>query len=178
MELLVGTDGSKKMSKSLDNYVGITDQPVDMYGKVMSLPDNLIAPYYKLCTEIPLETIDELVKTLAAGANPRDSKASLAREIVRIHHGEAAALKAEESWNSTFRDKSGPTADQIADLVLPKPATVVAAIAKARQISATEARRLIAQGGVRVDGHKIAGDMPVKSGQQLQIGKHEFFNLK
>jgi tyrosyl-tRNA synthetase len=102
-ELLVGLDGEKKMSKSLDNYIGVTDAPVDMYGKVMSIPDTLIAPYYKLCTEIELETIDALVGTLAHGANPRDSKASLARELVRQYHGEAAALKAEESWNSTYR---------------------------------------------------------------------------
>src|SRR6185369_17521440 len=93
-ELLVGLDGVKKMSKSLDNYVGFTDTPVDMYGKIMSLPDSLIAPYYKLCTEIPLNVIDELVKTLAVGANPRDAKASLAREVVRLFHGEDAALKA------------------------------------------------------------------------------------
>ncbi len=94
MELLVGTDGTKKMSKSLDNYVAITDQPVDMYGKVMSLPDGLIAPYYKLCTDVPLETIDGLVSQLAAGANPRDSKASLAREIVRLYHGDKRAVQA------------------------------------------------------------------------------------
>jgi tyrosyl-tRNA synthetase len=83
-ELLVGTDGSKKMSKSLDNYIGLTDEPLDMYGKVMSIPDNLIAPYYKLCTEIALDQIDALVKTLAAGANPRDSKASLANSRLQI----------------------------------------------------------------------------------------------
>ncbi|HEX3081989.1 MAG TPA: tyrosine--tRNA ligase, partial [Candidatus Saccharimonadia bacterium] len=64
-ELLVGLDGTKKMSKSLDNYIGVTDAPVDMYGKTMSLPDSLIAPYYKLCTDVPLGAIDELVKTLA-----------------------------------------------------------------------------------------------------------------
>src|SRR4051812_24897524 len=103
-ELLVGLDGSKKMSKSLDNYVGFTDAPVDMYGKVMSLPDSLIAPYYKLCTDIDLNVINELVKTLAAGANPRDAKASLAREIVRMYHSDAAALKAEDDWNKQFRD--------------------------------------------------------------------------
>src|SRR6202050_4041191 len=116
LNLLVGLDGVKKMSKSLDNYVGVTDAAVDMYGKVMSVPENLIAPYYKLCTEMPLETIDGLVKTLAEGANPRDSKASLAREIVRIYHGEAAALKAEESWNATFRDKQGPAEDMIKEI--------------------------------------------------------------
>jgi tyrosyl-tRNA synthetase len=177
-DLLVGLDGVKKMSKSLDNYIGVTDQPVDMYGKIMSLPDNLIAPYYKLCTEIPLDAIDELVKTLAGGANPRDSKASLAREIVRIYHGEATALKAEDAWNATFRDKQGPASDQLTDLHLPKPASVVAAVVKARDISATEARRLISQGGVRLDGQKVNDDVPVKAGQQLQIGKHEFFRLK
>jgi tyrosyl-tRNA synthetase len=67
-----------------------------------------LGPYYKLCTEVSLGVIDELIKTLAGGANPRDSKASLAREIVRIYHGDAAALKAEDDWNRTVRDKQRP----------------------------------------------------------------------
>lgn len=143
-ELLVGLDGVKKMSKSLDNYVGFTDDALDMYGKLMSLPDELIAPYYKLCTSVPLPVIDELVKTLARGANPRDSKASLAREIVRSYHGDAAALKAEDDWNKQFVQGGKPddipeaTVDAQADFLDVLVTTGMAA-------GQSDARRLISK---------------------------------
>jgi tyrosyl-tRNA synthetase len=177
-ELLVGTDGVKKMSKSYDNYIGLTDEPTDMYGKVMSVPDSLIAPYYKLCTEIELGVIDELVKTLAEGANPRDAKASLAREIVRLYHGEAAALKAEDNWNATFRDRQGPTADMIKDLHAKADQTILDVVVAARGVSRTEARALIAAGGVKLDSAVVTtGDAPVGHAKELQIGKRDFFKL-
>jgi tyrosyl-tRNA synthetase len=180
-DLLVGTDGTKKMSKSLDNYIAVTDAPVDMYGKVMSVPDNLIAPYYKLCTDIPLETIDGLVKTLSEGANPRDSKASLAREIVRLYHGDTAALKAEESWNATFRDKQGPTTDQIQEVKLSKDShSILDALMEAGAVSSRrEGREVIAAGGVRIDGVVIDNEnLPVKVGMQVQKGKRNFYRFK
>lgn len=178
-ELLVGTDGTKKMSKSLDNYVAITDQPIDMYGKIMSLPDSLIAPYYKLCTDIPLDVIDQLVKTLAGGANPRDSKASLAREIVRVYHGESTALKAEADWNATFRDKQGPTEDQIEAYHLKTPLPIHDLLVElGAAASKTEARRLLEQNGVRVEGETITDEtfVPAK-GTLVQVGKRRFFKL-
>ncbi len=147
LELLVGLDGAKKMSKSLDNYVGVTDEPTDMFGKVMSLPDALIAPYYKLCTEVPLTTIDELVKTLAAGANPRDSKASLAREIVCIYHGEAAALAAEAAWNAQFRDKSLPNEMPSIKLSSSNMTAIQVLVEAGLASTRSEARRLIESGG-------------------------------
>ncbi len=180
-ELLVGLDGSKKMSKSLDNYVAFTDAPTDMYGKIMTLPDNLIAPYYKLCTEIPLPVIDELVKTLSTGANPRDSKASLAREIVRQYHGETAALKAEENWNATFRDKSGPTDDQIQEIVLEgSAATLVDALMAVEVVkSKGEVRRLIESNGIRVNGVVATDpDQVVAHLDRIDVGKHRYFKLR
>lgn len=181
-DLLVGLDGVKKMSKSLDNYVGVTDEPTNMFGKIMSLPDNLIAPYYKLCTTVELGVIEELVKSLAAGANPRDAKASLAREIVRLYHGEAKALKAEDAWNATFRDKTGPTADQIDHRTVKGAAHQLVDVLVELELAAskTEARRLIAQGGVRFDGQIISEDQPItiKSGARLQVGKRRFIELK
>ena len=179
-ELLVGLDGSKKMSKSLDNYVSFTDAPIDMYGKIMSLPDNLIAPYYKLCTEIPLGIIDELVKTLAAGANPRDAKASLAREIVRMYHGEPAALKAEENWNATFRDKSGPTADQIQDIKLGSPTVPLLDLLVRIGAAASkgEGRRLLEQNGVRIDTATVTDEAYIATpGSMLQVGKRRFYRI-
>lgn len=178
-ELLVGLDGSRKMSKSYDNYIAVTDAPVDMYGKVMSIPDSLIAPYYKLCTEVSLDIIDELVKTLAAGANPRDAKASLAREIVRIYHGEDAALSAEDDWNATFRDKTGPTEDQIITHHLAANSTLLEVlIASGAASSNSEARRLLSQNGVKLDDETVTDEaLKPKAGQLLQVGKRRFFKL-
>ncbi len=180
MELLVGTDGAKKMSKSLDNYVGITDHPLDMYGKLMSLPDNLIAPYYKLCTDIPLGTIEQLVKMLAEGANPRDSKASLAREIVRLYHGEAKALKAEEAWNNQFRDGGRPEhieAHTVSDKHLP---LVELLVESGLASSKNEARRLIEQGGVRLDDtvQTLEAEPVFANHQILQVGKRRYVKLR
>jgi tyrosyl-tRNA synthetase len=179
-DLLVGLDGTKKMSKSLDNYIGVSDAPVDMFGKVMSIPDNLIAPYYKLCTEIPLETIDELVKTLAGGANPRDSKASLARDIVRQYHGDTAALKAEEDWNRTFRDKQGPTDEQIETIKLRGAQSILDFLTEFKVVTSnSEARRLLAQNGVRVDGETVTDESTkLKGGEMVQVGKRRFFKLE
>jgi len=178
-ELLVGLDGSKKMSKSYDNYIGVTDEPLDMYGKVMSIPDNLIAPYYKLCTEVPLEVIDELVVMLAGGANPRDSKASLAREIVRIYHNEAAALEAETAWNKQFREGGLP--DEIDTYAVKKGVSLVDLLVDAKlAASKGEARRLIEQNGVRIDEttQTLEDEPNYKDGQILQVGKRRYLRLR
>jgi tyrosyl-tRNA synthetase len=180
-ELLVGLDGAKKMSKSLDNYVGVTDAPLDMYGKIMSLPDTLIAPYYKLCTTVELSIIEALVKTLAAGANPRDSKASLAREIVRQYHGDTAALKAESDWNHQFRDKGKPKdIEEFAFHSSEYPTLVELLVGAGLAASKNEARALIAQGGVRLDDEVIqtGAEPKLKTGHILQVGKRRYLKLK
>lgn len=178
-KLLVGTDGTNKMSKSLDNYIGITDEPINMYGKVMSIPDQLIAPYYELCTDIELEVIDELVKTLAEGANPRDSKASLAREIVRIYHGDRASTVAEEAWNKTFRDKSGPSEGQIEPINM-GGGKLIEVLTKSGLIeSNSEIRRLIRDKGIRVNDVVVEDEsMGVEAGDVINIGKKRFYRLK
>lgn len=178
-ELLVGLDGVKKMSKSLDNYVGFADTPLDKYGKIMSLPDGLIAPYYKLCTQVQLTVIDELVKTLAAGANPRDSKASLAREIVRMYHGEAEALLAEADWNKQFREGGRP--DEIEEFRVKSTTPIIDVLVSAGlAASKTEARRLIEQGGVRLgDSTLLLGEVPkLGDGAILQVGKRRYLKLR
>ena len=179
-ELLVGIDGTKKMSKSYDNYVGITDTPVNMFGKIMSIPDHLIAPYYKLCTDESLEVIDALVKTLAQGANPRDSKASLAREIVMMYHGEAAGLSAEESWNKQFRDGGFPEDIQEFKLSTKNPSLVDILFDAKLAASKSEARRLIEQNGVKVDGETQTFDAKLKftDGQIIQVGKRRYLKLR
>jgi tyrosyl-tRNA synthetase len=178
-ELLVGLDGSKKMSKSLDNYVSFTDEPLNMYGKIMSLPDNLIAPYYKLCTEISLDVIDGLVKTLASGANPRDSKASLAREIVRIYHSDAAALSAEDDWNKQFREGGRP--EVIDEVVVSRNADLIDILVHSEMAtSKTNARQLIEQGGVKLDDSVIVTGQTIslKNGQILQVGKRRYLKIR
>ncbi|HEY2004441.1 MAG TPA: tyrosine--tRNA ligase [Candidatus Saccharimonadia bacterium] len=180
LELLVGTDGVKKMSKSLDNYIAVTDTPVDMYGKIMSIPDTLIAPYYKLCTAIPLATIDGLVQNLAAGANPRDSKASLAREIVRLYHGDPAALKAEADWNATFRDKKGPTQDMVKTLQLGKKSAKLIDFLVDHELrpSRSEVRKLVEQNGIRLNGATVSDPFAeIKAGDEINIGKTDFIKV-
>jgi tyrosyl-tRNA synthetase len=179
-ELLVGLDGTKKMSKSHDNYVGISDAPLDMYGKIMSLPDGLIAPYYKLCTDVPLEAIDGLVMTIGEGANPRDSKASLAREIVAIYHGEGEAVEAEQAWNKQFREGGKP--EEIEEYLVPhKNLSLVELLVEAGlATSKTEARRLLEQNGVRLDDETqgLESVPTLKNGQILQVGKRRYLKLR
>ena len=179
-KLLVGTDGVQKMSKSLGNYVGLTDEPIDMYGKVMSIPDQLIAPYYELCTDIPLGTIEELVKTLAEGANPRDSKASLAREIVRMYHGEKVAETAETAWNKTFRDKQGPSQEQVIELKLGSKSVKLADFLVEHEVvgSKGEVRRLIEANGIRINDQSVEdADQTIHQGEMINIGKTRFFRV-
>lgn len=177
MKLMVGTDGEQKMSKSLGNYIGLTDEPVDMYGKVMSIPDPLIVAWYELATEVPLGAIEELKKSLAAGANPRDAKASLAREIVRLWHGDGADIKAEEAWNQTFRDKTGPTEDQIEELK-GSGKLVDTLVASGVAASRSEVRRLVEQNGVRLNGETVTDpEQPLKKGDLINLGKTRFYRV-
>lgn len=176
-DLLTGPDG-RKMSTSWGNAIYITDEPSDMYGKLMSINDEMIAQYYRICTDVAEDVIEQTVKDIAAGANPRDTKASLAREIVRIYHGEDAALAAEAAFNKQFRDGERP--DDIPTQVVSKkqwePVDLLVALKLAE--SKSEARRLIEQGGVRLNDTKIDGDeIKVKSGDVIQVGKRRFVKL-
>ena len=177
MKLMVGTDGEQKMSKSLGNYIALTDEPLDMYGKVMSIPDPLIVGWYELATEVPMGAVEELKKTLAEGANPRDAKASLAREIVSLWHGEGAGLKAEEAWNQTYRDKSGPSESQIEELHASGKLTE-ALVSGGAAASNSEVRRLVEQNGLRVNGETVTDpEQPVKKGDLINIGKTRFYRV-
>jgi tyrosyl-tRNA synthetase len=176
-DLLTGPDG-RKMSTSWGNAIYITDQPSDMYGKLMAIHDELIAQYYRICTDVAEEVIEQTLKDIAAGANPRDTKASLAREIVRLYHGEDAALAAEAAFNKQFRDKERP--DDIPEQTLSKkewePADLLVGLKLAP--SKSEARRLVEQGGVRLNDEKITGsEVKVKSGDIIQVGKRRFVKL-
>lgn len=181
-KLLVGTDGSQKMSKSLGNYIGITDEPGDMYGKVMSIPDSLIPEYYELATDIASEAIEQLVKTLAEGANPRDAKASLAREIVSIYHGEKTALAAAERFGSG--DYARPQVVTDSRFKHPLEVQVQAQLPKLLTelgitTSHSDARRLIEQGGVKINNQPLNPDsVTLKSGDTISIGKRQLYTIE
>ncbi len=177
--LLEGTDG-RKMSSSWGNTVNLKDEPNDMFGKIMSIPDNLIMKYFILATRIDLTDLKGVEAQLLAGANPRDIKAKLAKEIVKMYHGAKVALSAQEAFDKQFRDKEMP--DEIEERKVEirswKLDDLLAELGLVA--SKTEARRMIAQGGVKIDGQKIAnlGEIMVKSGMVVQVGKRKFARIK
>lgn len=187
MPLLVGIDGVQKMSKSLDNYIAIEDPPAEMYGKTMSVPDSIMLNYFELATDVPMGEIREFEAGLKAGTmHPRDVKRRLAREIVAIYHGPAAAQEAEAQFDLIFKKGEVP-----ADIPVVKvPASEMAGgqvwivrlvVLAGLAGSNGEARRLISQGGIKLDG-KVVQDMDLQveigAGRVLQAGKRRFARVE
>jgi tyrosyl-tRNA synthetase len=159
MPILVGTDGMEKMSKSLDNYIGISESPREMYGKTLSISDALIHDYFLLATDISANELAALKKNLEKkSVNPRDIKRSLARKIVSMYHSEQDASAAEEEFDRIFVKKDVP--DEIESFSYAASngtVGILQLLLDAKLVdSKGEARRLIEQGGVSVDGMKIA----------------------
>lgn len=178
--ILVGLDGEIKMSKSLSNYVGIDEDPNQMYGKLMSIPDTVIETYLRLVSDIPAARIDEMTQGIANGTeHPRDVKDTLAADVVRIFHGEDAAARAREEFSRIFREHQAPS--DMPEVQVDVPATIVSLILQAGlAASNNEARRLVQQGGVRLDGEKVAGvegDLDFVSPAVLQVGRRRFARL-
>lgn len=176
MPLLEGLDGVQKMSKSLGNYIGITESPRDMFGKVMSISDELMIRYYELLSDITNERLEQIKKR---NIHPKEAKEELALEIVNRYHGEGAAKKAREEFNEIFRNKGLP--DNIEEVNLKKEgnsiwlakAIALAGLAK----STSEAKRFIEQGGVEIDGEKIIDskkEIPTDKKYLLKVGKKGF----
>ena len=177
-DLLTGPDG-RKMSTSWGNAIYITDSANDMYGQIMRVHDDLIPFYYKICTDVSLEAIEAVERSLTEGDNPRDTKASLAREIVSIYHGEKAAVDAENAFNNQFREGNLPSDIEEVEITKKEwdPVDLLVGVKMAE--SRSEARRLVEQGGVRIGGEKIElGEIKVRSGAILQVGKRRFLKLK
>ena len=172
--LLEGTDGVRKMSKSYNNYIGLNDAPRDMFGKVMSIKDELIPVYFTLCTDVPEKEIKTFVK-----GNPRDAKARLAYEIVKLYHGKKKAEAAEAEFNRAFKQKD--LSGRVQPLPIPdthRTATSVLVVTGAAS-STSAARRLIEQGAVRIDNKKITDlreKLPSKS-FLLQVGKRRIWRI-
>jgi tyrosyl-tRNA synthetase len=183
MPLLEGLDGVNKMSKSLGNFIGITDTPDEMFGKLMSISDGLMWRYYELLSFRPLSELAALKAAVAAGRNPRDVKFELAQEIVARFHDAAAATRAQQNFISRFADKTLPT--DLPEVALECAAgeagiSLVAALAGpgvGLASSRSEARRKVAEGAVRIDGEK-AGDpqLALAAGRAytLQLGPRRF----
>jgi len=182
--LLIGTDGQEKMGKSLNNYIGINEEPSEMYGKTMSIPDHLILPYFELATDIPLEEIEKIKQAMAEGENPKNIKMRLAREIVTLYHNHEAALHAESQFNEIFKNKGIPEEIELYKLAN-KQISIIDIIAESGMTNSKgEARRLILGGGVKVDGEKISdGEIQLNPEEKdnkeiiLQVGKRKFLKI-
>jgi tyrosyl-tRNA synthetase len=180
MGILPGTDGQVKMSKSLGNHIPIMAPPEDMYGKIMSIPDKAMLTYFKLVTRYQPQQIAQIERSLADGsAHPRDVKMELAREIVSIFHGEKAAQEAEKHFRTVFQERELPW--EMPTHPLREARNIVALMAELHLVrSKSEARRLIQQGGVRLDGAVVDNIELVvlaKGEQILQVGRRKFVRL-
>ena len=189
MPLLEGTDGVRKMSKSYGNYVGLTDEPADMFGKLMSIPDEMIGKYYRLASTLTIDEVDAIDAELAAGtADPYALKQALARNIVDLYHGAGAGWSAQEEFLLVHRNREIPEdVEEVAvsievneDGLVYLPRVLVAA---GLSTSAGQARRDIDGGGVKIDGEALApksynvDPALLKVGAVLQVGKRHFARL-
>lgn len=181
MPILEGLDGVQKMSKSLGNYIGINEDPNEMFGKTMSITDKLIIRYFELATRVPMEEIDAINTSMQNGTmNPRDAKMRLAREFITMYHDAEKAEAAEERFKLVFQ--KGDIPEDIpefkvteTEVWLPKLMTDAGLVP-----STSDGKRMIKQGAVKVDGEKIEDEnanITVKDGMVLQVGKRKFARL-
>jgi len=179
--LLEGTDGIEKMSKSNDNYIALTDSSNDMYGKVLSIPDTMIAKYYEFCTNTTKENLEKIVSDLDLGnANPRDIKRALARDIVEIYYDRETSIEAEENFDQLFISKQIP--DEIPECLLNEPTRLIDIMVSNSLVSSNgEAKRMIKQGAVKLNDQKIDdGFALINPGSDniLKVGKRRFLKIK
>ncbi len=180
--LLVGTDGVQKMSQSLGNYIGVDDEPADMFGKVMSIPDEAMEQYFRLATGLAPDEVDSVVAGLADGSvHPGDTKRRLGREIVALYHDVDAAVDAEAAFDRVFREKDVP--EEVDEFVLPDddPVWLPGVLKDAALVkSSSEGKRLVAQGAVKINGEAVPGEELTRAdlvGHVLQVGKRRFIRL-
>lgn len=174
MPILEGLDGVQKMSKSLNNYVGIAEPPKEMFGKLMSIPDSLMRRYFELCTEVDMVEVDRRL----AQDHPRDCKMWLGREIITIYHGAAAAQEAQDEFVRVFSQKENPTdmpVFRVTPELAPEGKVGLARLLLAAELAPSnkEARRLIEQGAVQWEGEKRTdpGDLSLGQGGVLKVGR-------
>jgi tyrosyl-tRNA synthetase len=178
--ILEGLDGKIKMGKTTNNYIGVNESPNQMYGKVMSIPDGLILKYFELATEITFAEIEKMKKNLAEGENPMNLKKRLAAEIVTIYHSQQAAEESEREFTEVFSNKGLP--EDIRKLTVGNDKMNIIELLSVTGLTSSknEARRLIAGGGVRLDGEKVDNHELVVSLKKeilLQVGKRKFIRV-
>jgi len=182
MPLLEGLDGVQKMSKSLNNYIGITDAPTEMFGKIMSISDDLMWRYYDLLSFLPIEEIAALKDTVNAGQNPRDVKIALAKEIIARFHDDAAAEAAHQDFIQRFQKNAIP--DEMPEITIALEADGIAIGNLLKQAdlvgSTSDAMRMIKQGAVKIDGEKVTDTrltLSEKNQAVYQVGKRKFARI-
>lgn len=180
MPILEGTDGVQKMSKSLGNYIGVNEEAYEMFGKTMSIPDELIARYFELLTQVPMSNIMRLQEDMKSGKlNPRDAKICLAKEIIKIYHNEEEAEKAEEKFKLVFSQRDIPEDIPVIDssereVWLPKFLHDNSMVN-----STSDGRRMIKQGAVKVNGEKYQEEnLELQDTMVLQVGRRKFCRLR
>jgi tyrosyl-tRNA synthetase len=178
MPLLEGLDGVNKMSKSLNNYIGINEAPSEIFGKLMSISDELMWRYIELLSFAPLSAVRTWKDEVAAGRNPRDVKVGLAQEIVERFHGRAAAESALADFEARFKDGGMPEKMPEVTLSAGSESISIAHVLKQAQLtsSTSEAMRMVDQGGVKLNGEKVSDKaLALAPGEYvLQVGKRKF----
>lgn len=186
MPILEGLDGVQKMSKSLGNYIGINEAPEEIYGKVMSISDDLMLRYFELVTTVSLDELENIKSSLSQGTvHPRDLKMRLAREIVGLYHGEEAAAQAEAEFKRVFQQRQLPSDMPVISLndsqLVENKIWLPKLLVEAKLVSSTsEGRRLIVQGAVRVEGERITDpncEITIDQDLVVQVGKRKFARI-
>jgi len=183
MPLLEGLDGKEKMSKSLGNYVGIAEPPQEIFGKLMSISDELMWRYIELLSFEPLATVRQWKDQVAQGGNPRDVKVRFAKEIVARFHGVEAARRAQEDFESRFREGALPEDMPEVTVKAPEGGILIVHLLKQAGLtpSTSEAQRMIEQGGVKLDGERVSDKgLKLRAGTTVvaQVGKRKFARIR
>ena len=178
--ILEGTDGVEKMSKSYDNYIGLTDSPAEIYGRTLSIPDSLIGRYFEFATKISSEKLIAIKDDLEQGvSNPRDLKRELARDLVSLYHDNHAALTAEKEFDALFIQKDEP--DDMPEYRLAESEKLIGIMVKNGMVTSNgEGKRMITQGGVRIDKEKVDDiHSTIEPGKNvvLKVGKRKFLRI-
>lgn len=179
--ILIGTDGINKMGKSLNNYIAVFDPPSEKFGKVMSIPDNLILNYFNYATKLDPDEIAVIQKELESGINPMLYKKQLACEIVKLYHGEEAAADAQASFEKVFSNRELPDEMPVYTTSDDKIKMVKLLVDNGLCPSNSEAKRMIQQNAVTVDGNKWSepeGELVIQDGTVIKVGKRKFLQIK
>lgn len=183
--ILEGIDGKNKMSKSLGNYIGVSDETNDMYVKVMKVPDDLIIKYFTLCTDLHPDKIREIEKNMENGENPRNIKMDLAFEITALYHGQDEARKAQEYFETVYQKEEIPEDVEAIEVNMVSDSegvNLIDAIAKTGDFkSRSDIRRIFTQKGAKINGEMVDDIKKVSnltSGQIVQLGKNKFYKIK